>query len=143
MPALRTTSINRVGLAVDTSASVNRDELEQFSGELNAILASVRPNVVDFFEVDTRIAGHTELTPEDYPLEVRYRGRGGTEFYPVFNHYKEAFEQPDCLIYLSDGECGYGGIEEPPFPVLWVFTSGYNEEYYGRPPFGTLIVFDE
>jgi len=50
------------------------------------------------------------------------KGRGGTDFRPVFEHVDKEPIQPACLIYLTDLEGPYPTVP-PDFPVLWVCST--------------------
>jgi len=58
-------------------------------------------------------------------------GGGGTDFRPVFDHCAELFQQPRCLVYLTDLE-GRFPDEAPAYPVLWVVYGGQTEAPFGE-----------
>jgi predicted metal-dependent peptidase len=71
------------------------------------------------------------------PWEGRpFKGRGGTSFVPVFQWVESNNEQPDLLIYFTDG---YGSFpsDEPGYPTVWVMTTDVEA------PFGDIIRFEE
>ena len=61
-------------------------------------------------------------------------GGGGTDFCPVFDAISEMDDQPECLVYLTDG---YGRFpaEAPDYPVIWG-TVGLAPDKY---PFGEAV----
>jgi predicted metal-dependent peptidase len=69
---------------------------------------------------------------------VRVRGRGGTDFRPVFAWVAERWAagvmRPDGLIYLTDG---FGRFPDPApaYPVLWVVTPHGARDI----PFGAVL----
>lgn len=71
------------------------------------------------------------------PEVVAVRGRGGTDFRPVFKYAAERSAHELCLlIYATDG---YGVFPEeaPPYPVLWLITGkGVDKE---KVPFGEVL----
>ena len=60
--------------------------------------------------------------PFDPGKRFSFKGGGGTSFKPVFEYVATKCEQPDLLIYFTDG---YGDVpEKPAYPVMWVITPG-------------------
>jgi len=107
---------------IDASGSVGDDELAQFLCEVNH-LAELQP--VDLLIFDDGI----QLGPVPFNRkhsEFGYKGRGGTNFAPVFELASERHYQ--SVIMLTDGcaaACEYpDGVRD----VLWVLTGG------GDPP---------
>ena len=133
LPELRTMELPDIAVAIDTSGSVRRAELEAFSAELSAILEDF-DTTVHLIHCDADVSHHEMLTRADLPLRITARGGGGTDFRPVFGHVEEHELAPACLVYLSDMECNKYP-ETPPYPVLWVCTRSIE----GVPPFGELI----
>ncbi len=76
---------------------------------------------------------HFEMGTED--ITMHPTGGGGTDFAPAIEAAKE-FE-PDCIIYLTDGECDSFG--DTSVPVLWGLTIKNNNF---KPPFGEAIFMD-
>ena len=65
--------------------------------------------------------------------KLEFKGKGGTNFIPVFDKIKEMNMIPDLLIYLTDT---YGTFPDnpPPYPVLWCIT-----EEKGKVPWGASV----
>ena len=63
--------------------------------------------------------------------KFKFAGGGGTSFTPVFEYLKKEQDEPDLLIYFTDG---YGDKpEKPSFPVMWVITpDGKNSIPWGQ-----------
>lgn len=133
LPELRTMELPDIAVAIDTSGSVRRAELEAFAAELTAILEGF-DTTVHLIHCDAEVSHHETLTRADLPLRITARGGGGTDFRPVFGHIERHGQAPACLVYLSDMQCNKYP-EAPPYPVLWVAT----EPTEGAPPFGELI----
>lgn len=122
VPSIHQDRVGQLVVAIDTSASVSDAELAQFAAELNAILADTRPEAVTVIQCDTTIQAIDDYGPEDYPVHVAAKGRGGTCVAPVFAHIEDAALSPDCLLYLTDLGVGDFPDAPPPYPVLWVTT---------------------
>ena len=79
-------------------------------------------------QCDTQIVSIEEFNPrKDWEI----KGRGGTEFQPVIDHYNENGKYT-ALIYLTDGECY--APEDCPKNALWVHSTQcqINEDLPGQ-----------
>jgi len=103
-PGLKIKFKNHILVGVDTSGSVNNDELKEFFSEL-----AFNPK-------------------KDWEIH----GRGGTSFQPVVDHFNENKGQYTALIYLTDGEAY--SPENCPNNTLWVLSSisSMNDELPGQ-----------
>jgi predicted metal-dependent peptidase len=133
LPSLRSAQVDVV-VAVDTSGSIGREELESFMAEVDALKGQVRARL-------TLLACDSELAPEgpwefepwqEARLPGELRGGGGTSFVPVFRFVERRERQPDLLLYFTDAE-GEFPAREPPFPVVWLVKGR------GRVPWGQRV----
>ena len=116
VPGIRMKRRNKLLVAIDTSGSVQQNELAEFFNELYFIWrqgAQIR-----VVECDTRIA-HTYDYRGHLPTQVH--GRGGTSFEAPIQYGNDTY-QPDALIYFTDG---YAPAPKTPprYPMLWVISS--------------------
>jgi predicted metal-dependent peptidase len=113
----------KVFVAVDTSGSIDNEQLRMFLNEVQGILGSYPHLQCELYYVDAEAYGPHELTP-DTPLP-KPQGGGGTSFIPFFEKVDERWDRQtqSVCIYLTDG---YGSFPErsPELPVLWVVTPG-------------------
>lgn len=136
MPAMEGTSAGAIGIAMDTSGSVSRDDMVEYLSEINQICREFTPEKIYLFYCDYDMAKEEVYEQGEEIDELKTRGGGGTSFVPVFRHIEENDIELDQLIYFSDmdvwDECF---PDEPPvYDVLWLSTrSSYDV------PFGTLI----
>ncbi len=126
----------QVYLAVDTSGSVDNQQLLMFLNEVGGILSSYPHLKCELYYADAEAYGPYELSP-DMTLP-KPEGGGGTSFVPFFEKVAEnwdGYTQSVC-IYLTDG---YGTFPDaaPQLPVLWVVTPG-GLELQGF-PFGEAV----
>ena len=126
----------QVYVAVDTSGSVDNEQLLMFLSEVTGILNSYPHLKCELYYVDAEAYGPFELK-SDMGLP-KPEGGGGTSFVPFFEKVAESWDgytQSVC-IYLTDG---YGSFpdEAPQLPVLWVVTPG-GLELEGF-PFGEAV----
>ncbi len=125
-----------VVVALDTSGSIDSDTLKVFLGECLGIQKSFEVVEMHVIQCDAAVQDYFVLT-DDFPSRISVKGRGGTDFRPVFEFIDEDLVQtkglfPQVLIYFTDG---YGTFPEqaPLYDVIWVLTTDVN------PPFGFTI----
>lgn len=114
-------------VAVDTSGSVNDDELRDFFSEITYIYkAGAR---ITILECDARISANYKYTGK---WTGKVHGRGGTDFQPVIDYYRKNMKDYAALVYFTDGECSIP--DNVPRDTIWVITSAgdHNKEYPGR-----------
>lgn len=114
-PGIKIQAKQKILVAIDTSGSVNQNELKEFFGELYHIWKQGAEIYV--VECDTEIHNHYQY--KGLPPEV-ISGRGGTNFdAPLIFANDKYF--PDAIVYFTDG------FAEAPTtvsrrPVLWMVT---------------------
>ncbi len=124
-PGLKIKTKNHVCVGVDTSGSVSSDELKEFMNEINHMHKT--GHKITVVQCDTQITSVEDFNPKkDWGI----KGRGGTSFQPVIDHYNEK-RAYTALIYLTDGEAY--APENCPKNALWVHSSrcNINEELPG------------
>ena len=120
MPRLYSQGVNVV-VALDTSGSVTREELQAFLSEIDALKAQVRADVT-LHACDDKLdpAGPWKYALwEAMVLPEQISGGGGTDFRPVFDWLQREQLNPDLLVYFTDAE-GKFPEREPAFPVVWL-----------------------
>jgi predicted metal-dependent peptidase len=135
LPSLYSKDPGRVVVAVDTSVSVDADDLACFAAEVSSVLETY-DTVIDLIFCDTQIQGREQLTREDLPFTLSPVGGGGTDFRPVFAWADIQDTAPCCLVYLTDLECRRFPDKVPDYPVLWVRSGSGGVTAV---PFGDVI----
>lgn len=123
-----------ITVAIDTSGSVNDADLEAFMVEIQGIMASYKSKIT-IIECDAEVQKVYKLTPYT-KVDPKFKGRGGTDFRPVFDHVAENRIETDLLIYFTD-LCGSFPETKPRYPTLWVSTDANM-----KAPFGDVLVLD-
>ena len=125
-PGLKIKFKNHILVGVDTSGSVNNDELREFFNELTHMHKT--GHKITVAQCDTRLNKVEEFNPKK---DWHIHGRGGTSFQPVIDHYNEKGVYT-ALIYLTDGEAY--SPDDCPNNTLWVLSSvsDMNDELPGR-----------
>lgn len=129
-PSLRSHQVNIV-VAIDTSGSINEDEIQEFISEIDAIKSQVRARI-------TLLTCDSDLNYgcpwyfeawDEFTYDVEIRGGGGTNFRPVFEWVDEQDRAPDAVIYFTDAQ-GTFPVDEPHYPVVWL-VKGKTEIPFG------------
>ena len=131
MPSVERRGLGEIVIAVDTSGSIGRIELEQFAGEISAISQEAQPEAIHVVYCDAAVQSAQQFGPSE-AVRLEPKGGGGTDFRPAFEWVAENDIAPVCLIYLTDLCCD-SYPEAPEYPVLWVTDSRRNA------PFGETL----
>ncbi len=103
-------------LAIDTSGSVNDNELKEFFNEIDHIHKT--GSDITVIQCDTAISNIATYKPNH---EIKIYGRGGTSFQPVIDYYNENIHKFTSLVYFTDGEAW--APDNVRGRVLWVLSS--------------------
>lgn len=134
----------RLGIAVDTSGSINQRMLDLFASELQEIVRELRPTAIEVVYCDYDVAGAQTFTPDD-EITLDAKGGGGTRFQPALDYFSDALEDrseepPAAVVYLTDL---YGAdvddLIEPMYPTLWATLEGNQQPA----PFGETVRLSE
>lgn len=125
-PGLKIKFKNHILVGIDTSGSVSSDELKEFMNEL--VHMHKTGHKITIAQCDTKLNSVEEFNPKK---DLEIKGRGGTDFQPVVNHFNEKGNYT-ALIYLTDGEAY--NPENCPKNTLWVLSSRsqMNDELPGK-----------
>lgn len=135
--------VNRIRdfvIAVDTSASTSGDLVQKFLQKTYNILKQSESffSKVNLYllQADLEVQNVTYIEDldklDEYIARLELKGKGGTDFRPVFQYVNELLEQQKFrklkgLIYFTDG---YGAFpkQKPPYDAAFVFMRGDTEE---------------
>jgi predicted metal-dependent peptidase len=120
-----------IAVAVDTSASVDKELLEQFLAELAEIMQVFPSYKIELIECDAKIQHLSTLYPTE-SLSATLKGGGGTDFRPVFDYLDEALREVKFLLYFTDG-MGKFPTYLPRIDTLWVMPKAVAV------PFGEVL----
>lgn len=126
----------RVFVCVDTSGSVNDQQVRALVSEVQSILGSYPNLKCDLYYADDKLYGPYQLSANsDVPPPV---GGGGTDFQPFFQEVtgRHSPSESSIAVYLTDG-WGLFPREAPRLPVLWVITPGGRDR--SQVPFGEVV----
>lgn len=120
MPSLASEAAGVVAVAIDTSGSVDEQQLARFIAELQGVVDQIQPERVIVWSCDNRLRG-TQTFERGDQIQPRIRGGGGTSFAPVFQALDETHEDVACLVYFTDGMARMPKVT-PTVPTLWAIT---------------------
>jgi len=123
-PGIKVKNRQKLLVVIDTSGSVNNDELRVFFSELYHIWRQG----AEIFVVECDAAIHNKYlyrgTPPDH-----ISGRGGTDFNAPIEYANTEY-RPDAIVYFTDGYAPIPTIKNRN-PILWMITSsGLKEGFY-------------
>lgn len=113
-------------VAIDTSGSVSDEELKDFFSEITHIYKTGAR--ITILECDSKISANYEYNGK---WNGKVHGRGGTDFQPVIDYYRNNLKNYATLVYFTDGECTIP--TNTPKNTIWVITSsGCHQDYPGK-----------
>ncbi|MBQ7617519.1 MAG: hypothetical protein IJS50_01465 [Desulfovibrio sp.] len=132
LPSRSEPALKNLCLAIDSSGSIDEQQLARFFSELSAILAVYETSLIvithDCVIQDVEIYNRTNL-----PDRILPKGGGGTDYRPVGEWIAMEGLHPVCLLWFTDLECSH--FPDPPdCPVLWICPKGKQ-----KPPFGEVV----
>ena len=134
LPSLRKEKQLNIVIAIDTSGSTTGDIVRTFVSEVFAILNSFGGYQLRLIQCDMQIADDVIYNMENpfIAKDFKLKGGGGTDFHPVFDLIAEDYEQPEALLYLTDG-FGSAPKNSPNFPVIWgIIDGGVKPAQWGQ-----------
>lgn len=140
LPSLNELTIGVGTLAVDTSGSMSKKDLEEAFAELSGILTRCNIEGLHVLQCDTKVENYTYLTTDDMPLKaVTVHGRGGTSFKHPFDYLEKEGLETSFLVYCTDGYAD-SYADPPEYPVMWILSSAGRKDF--NPPYGDVIQLD-
>jgi len=127
----------QIVFGIDSSGSVTNDEKKVYANKIADVLEQF-PCTIKAIYCDTRVRHEQDVTSDNLPVKLEFKGGGGTHFDPVFNYIKEKELDPKAILYFTDMGVfsGHWG-EDPGVPVLWMNTCRSNDKM--DVPFGKII----
>ena len=127
--------VEELVIAIDTSGSCSRQVVERFLGEIERILMQrdffFQKMNVHIIQCDAAVRAHARIRSYDewkkYLEDLTVKGRGGTDFRPVFTLVEELIRKGELkdlkgLLYFTDGR-GVFPTERTPYETAFVFSS--------------------
>lgn len=116
-----------IWLAVDTSGSMGKEELIDVMSEAQGILAEVGGKLTMLaFDAAVHVVQDIHNIKQ---MQENLIGRGGTNFFPVFQRMAKAPKKPDVLVIGTDGHGPAPAAPPVGVSVIWLLVGPY-----ARPP---------
>jgi predicted metal-dependent peptidase len=96
LPSVERQGMGEIVIAVDTSGSIGKLELEQFAGEISAISEETQPEAVHVVYCDAAVRCTQQFGPSE-PVCLEPRGGGGTDFCPPFKWVAKTISRQSAL----------------------------------------------
>lgn len=112
-------------VAVDVSGSISTQMLKKFYSVINRFF-KYGIESVDTVQFDTVLGEIIPLKKAKTDIEIK--GRGGTDFQPVFNYFRESKSHYDGIIIFTDGCAPEPEIIGRKPKVLWIFPDKKYEK---------------
>jgi predicted metal-dependent peptidase len=137
-PAMVREGLEHLALVVDSSLSMSINEIRQSISETLTIAEQYECRVT-FMACSNDIGPVQTWEYGDYPEDastVEIGKRGGTSFKPPFEYIEDMDDQPDALVYFTDGAAPFP--DAPDYPVLWAVIPDRHGDCV-EVPFGEQI----
>lgn len=138
----RDVEMSGVVVAIDTSGSISKPELNQFVSEITGIMEQCRVGKVTVIMHDCvvyHVGEYSKTSIRKLPVQS-----GGTSHVPVFDYIYEEMrpkDQPKVLICFTDLMTSHHPVK-PKFPVLWCVFEDYAS-YGDNIPYGKIVSIPE
>ena len=129
MPSLHSYGLGHLTFAIDTSGSIDDDELQEMLSEIKGIQQIFNPEHMTIIDCDSVIHKVHAVTQNTDILSLDFHGGGGTRFQPVLDYVSEHPTQ--ALIYFTDLE-GESHLNPVDYPVLWICNSNHEPANIGE-----------
>jgi predicted metal-dependent peptidase len=130
----------RLTIAIDSSGSINEEQLALFMAEIESIMITIDRFQIDILVCDAKVHSHETFYAGDV-LSYTIKGSGGTDFRPVFEYIEAHLYDTQLLLYFTDLEGQFPEIE-PLYETIWVVdTTNKSQEEFGT-PFGRCLVLN-
>ena len=140
LPSAINETIGEVILAIDTSGSINNDDIAKVAARIKELCETLPPERIRILWWDTQVHGE-QVFSENYDgivAMLKPMGGGGTRAGCVSDYIVKNGLNADCLIVFTDGH-----VEDPvewatSIPPIWIIKEGGNETF--MPPVGQKVV---
>jgi len=129
LPSQQSPSIGAIVVAIDTSGSVSKKELQEMLTEIESIREIFKPDKLTIIDCDYVIHNIFEIDKYDSILDLEFTGDGGTNFQPVIDYCNTKL--PEALIYFTDLYAD--DIQDVgDYPIIWICTSDHEPANIGE-----------
>ena len=129
LPSQYSPTLGNIIVAIDTSGSVEQDELTEMLTEVASIKETFKPEKLTIIDCDSEIHNIHEIEKYDNITDIEFHGDGGTDFQPVIDYCNE--NEPEVLIYFTDLYSD-NVVDVGNYPIIWICTSDHDPANIGE-----------
>lgn len=139
LPSIKNEERLNIAISLDTSGSINIDQLKLFLLELKSLLSNYTSFIIYLWCFDTRIHNYKIIESGELDLLDTYKpfGGGGTDFEANWEHLDQEDIRPDLLLMLTDGYPGGSWGDESRVDTLFAIVGDAQRNIVA--PFGKTI----
>lgn len=138
MPGKSGFRMNSMVITVDTSGSIQHEEIAAFFSEIEEIRRTVRPRELHLLYWDAIVQAAHEVGEDDDLRDFPPVGGGGTAYAPVLHWLHENLEVVDVIVTLTDGYVYWPTELTPSAPQITLLTTAHHR----RCPYGPNILME-
>lgn len=132
LPGMANYGPGEIAVFIDTSGSIDDALANKFVNEVARLNDDLTPDKVHVLCIDTMVQWSRSYSGYERIEDVKFRGRGGTDFKPGFRWLEERGITPKAIIYFTDLHC-HSFPQDPGVPTLWiVWPGGANHVPFGE-----------
>ena len=117
-------------VAVDTSGSMNSNDLARAVSETKGILTQTAADV-HLLSCDAEVHGPPRKVRTWKEVQNALKGGGGTAFGPIFEAARKIPERPTICVVLTDGGGPAPATPPPNMTVIWVLIGEKTDNWCG------------
>lgn len=125
LPSSISETVNEIIYCIDTSGSIDQEQLNEAAAELVSICEVCEPEVLRVIWWDTEVRGVQKFGPGEYANILRMlkpAGGGGTRVGCVSEYIEKEKLKPECMIIITDGYVESSPNWTTTVPALWLVT---------------------
>ena len=128
LPSIHSETMGEVVVAIDTSGSIDNEQISEFASELASICETCNPDKVRVLWWDTKVHGEQvfEGNYNDIAKMLKPQGGGGTHVGCVSDYMIKNSINAEVLVVFTDGYVENSPKWEVSTPAMWFVTQNSN-----------------
>jgi len=124
LPSMHSETMGELVVAIDTSGSINNEQISEFASELASICETCSPDKVRVLWWDTKVHGEQvfEGNYDDIAKMLKPQGGGGTHVGCVSEYMIKSSINAEALVIFTDGYVENNPKWEVTTPAMWFVT---------------------
>ena len=124
LPSMHSETMGELVVAIDTSGSIDNEQISEFASELASICETCNPDKVRVLWWDTKVHGEQvfEGNYTDIAKMLKPKGGGGTHVGCVNDYIIKSSINAEVLVVFTDGYVESNPTWELTMPTMWFVT---------------------